>query len=165
MLNRNEIRQERSNIIHKMDSKSQESWIFKLIPDLFGRDINLMYEENNRFKTLCGVTFTLLLVSSVSVPLFFEIFRLFRQDLMSLNYYETSINQNSHGSLLANKLLSPSSLKVSLSMDDSSFEKGLVSFYLGHSSPQKVACSPEFFNGEDHGKKYSYCFRFPSSAL
>lgn len=60
------------------------------LPDMFAKEITLMCEEKTNFKTLCGFACTITVITFLTVLASFEIFKLLRQDISNLTYFETS---------------------------------------------------------------------------
>lgn len=61
-------------------------------PDLFGRRVNLLYNEQDYFKTHCGAVGTIILIFGISVVAYFQILKLFRYTVQNLDYFETNKN-------------------------------------------------------------------------
>lgn len=60
------------------------------IPDIFGKEINLLYEEKAYFPTTCGRCSTVLVIIILVAALVSESVKFIRQDLATLSSYETT---------------------------------------------------------------------------
>jgi hypothetical protein len=74
-------------------SKSYYWDLFKM-PDLFGRRVNLLYEQKNYFKTTCGAFATMILVIGLVIVAVMELLKLYNQEIQTLKYYETHRSEN-----------------------------------------------------------------------
>lgn len=81
-------------IIHKSNlSKSKIKF-----PDIFGKPIGFLYDERPYYPTCCGYIGTLVVVVVVTVALISESYKMIKQELVSLDQYESKIVNHSHAS-------------------------------------------------------------------
>lgn len=73
--------------------ESSSGWECLKKPDLFGRRVNLLYEQRNYFKTYCGAFSTIILVMGLLVIATMELIKLYNQEIQTLKYYETHRNE------------------------------------------------------------------------
>lgn len=77
-----------------MNTKSASCKSHFTIPDLFGKRINLLYEEKPYYATRCGQTSTMFILAVLTAALISEGYKFLNQDLVNLSSYETTIRSS-----------------------------------------------------------------------
>lgn len=97
--------------------KKKSNLIFELIkkPDLFGRRVNLLYNEKDYFRTYCGSFGTMVLIIGVSIVAYFNFLKLINYNVHKLEYFET--NKNHEKKLFQNIKFSSEYIRFALVLE------------------------------------------------
>jgi len=108
-----------------------------MLPDMFGRDISLLYEENISFKTNCGVFGTIMVILVIGMACSAEASKFLSQEVVSLEHYEThKANQIRQNSILnsvlsalggADKIVSQGGMHIGIAFESNElFASGII---------------------------------------
>jgi len=73
-----------------LNKETLSKWEYLKTPDIFGRRVNLLYEQKNYFQTYLGACATILLILCILGVALKDCLKLFSYSIKTLDYYETS---------------------------------------------------------------------------
>ena len=92
---------------------------FMSLPDMFGKEIRLLFKGRQYYPSCCGITATIFTIFTVLLALISESLKFYRQDVITLNYFET--RQATSIDLTPSNPIQPKELLIALLLHKSKF--------------------------------------------
>ena len=162
-----------------MSSEGISKWEILKKPDLFGRRMTLLYEQQNYFKTYLGSLCTVFLVICLSAMAYHEASKLLKFSIHSLEYYETNKDSSHMVHGFSKTSFSPEYTRLAIMYDNPLIDKSYLNIDFSTSQEttkhlqhmQEISCAElDLSNHLKFGRGHNFqqkrlCFKFPTALL